>query len=44
MGPTVKATEIIEPEILANSRYEDDESPIAEPKRLLSFSTFLSGI
>jgi len=37
MGTTAKATEIIEPAILANSRYEDDVSPIAEPKRLLNF-------
>ena len=44
IGPTAKESEIIEPAILANSRYEDDSSVIAVLRRFLSLSTFFSGI
>ena len=43
-GPTARATEVREPAILANSRYEEDLSRIAELRRLLSFRTLASGI
>ena len=44
IGPTARESEIMEPAILENSRYEDDSSVIAVLRRFWSLSTFFSGI
>jgi len=44
IGPTAKATEMIVPAILTNSRNEEYRAWIAESNKPLSLETFFSGI
>ena len=44
IGPTAKATEMVVPAILTNSRNEEYPAWIAESKKSLSLENFFSGI